>query len=200
MSASKFKKGTLAAIVGVSAALVLFTNTPQEESGRKVSVKLAADGTPDIKHVSGPQYLRTYLDIAGVATACDGITRDVKRGQVYTQAECARLLDRELTIHAQGVMDCSPALQQSGRDWQRIAAVDHGYQFGVTGWCTSKARRLIEQGHIAEGCADLLRWNKAGGRFSNGVQRRSYRRMEYCRTGLPGFPATTLQARLKPWL
>lgn len=196
---SKLKKGSLAAIVGVLAATVLYTTTPHEESGRTVTVTLSADGTPDIRHVSGPQYLRTYLDIVAVPTACDGITRDVKRGQVFTQAECARLLDRELTIHAKGVMDCSPALHKPGRDWQRIAAVNHGYQFGVAGWCNSTARKLIEQGHIAEGCADLARWNKAGGRFSNGVQRRSYRRMEYCRTGLPGFPAETLQARLKPW-
>lgn len=199
MSASRFKKGTLAAVVGAAAALVLYSTTPQQESGRKVSVAIADDGVATIRHISGPQYLRAYRDIAGVPTACDGITKGVVMGQVYTEAQCAVLLERELVIHAEGVMACSPALRQPGRDWQRIAAVDHGYQFGVNAWCTSTARRLIEQGKIGEGCADLLRWNQAGGKFSNGVQRRSFRRREYCRTGLPGFPVATLQARLKPW-
>lgn len=200
---SKIKKGTLAAIVGVLAATTLYSITPQDESGRTVQVTLAPDGEPTIKHVSGPQYLRAYLDIAGVATACDGITGGVKPGKVYTEAQCAAMLDKALVEHAQPVMDCSPALRQPGRDWQRVAAVSHAYQFGVAGWCTSTARRLIEQGKIAEGCNDLTRWNKArqGGvlQFSNGVQRRSMRRMEYCRTGLPGYPVETLQARLKPW-
>lgn len=200
MAASRLKKGTLAAIVGIGAAAVLYSTTPQQESGRTVTVVLAENGTPSIRHVRGPQYFHAYLDIAGVPTACDGITKGVRMGQRYTEAECSALLDRELTTHAKGVMDCSPALRQPGRDWQRVAAVDHGYQFGVKGWCTSSARRLIEQGKIAEGCADLLRWNKAGGRVSNGVQRRSYRRMEYCRTGLPGYPEATLKARIKPWL
>ncbi len=196
---SRLKKGTLAAIVGVSAALTLFTITPTDESGRKVAVTIAPDGAATVKHVSGPQYLRSYLDIVGVATACDGITKGVRIGQVYTEAQCTMMLERELAIHAQGVMDCSPALRAEGRSWQRVAAVSHAYQFGVSAWCTSSARRMIEQGKIADGCADLVRWNKAGGRVSNGVQRRSYRRMEYCRTGLPGYREATLQARLKPW-
>lgn len=196
---SKLKKGTLAAIVGMAAAAMLYSTTPEQESGRKVSVEIAADGTASVRHVSGKQYLRAYRDIAGVATACDGITKGVKIGQVYTEAQCNALLERELVVHAEGVMRCSPALAREGTVWLRVAAVDHGYQFGVAAWCGSTARRLIEQGRIAKGCADLLRWNKAGGRFSNGVQRRSYRRMEYCRTGLPGYPEATLQARLKPW-
>lgn len=197
---TKLKKRTLAAVVGITAAAILYSTTPQQESGRKVSVTISADGTATIKHISGPQYLKAYRDIAQVPTACDGITKGVRMGQVYTEAQCSALLERELVEHATDVMACSPALRQEGRDWQRVAAVDHGYQFGVAAWCTSTARRLIEQGKVAEGCADLLRWNKAGGRVSNGVQRRSYRRMEYCRTGLPGYPASTLQARLKPWL
>lgn len=198
-----FRKGTLAAIVGSLAALVLLTSTPQNESGRTVAVKLAPDGAATVTHISGPQYLRAYLDIAGVATACDGITAGVRLGQVYTEAQCAALLDRALADHAEGVMHCSPALRASGRDWQRVAAVDHAYQFGVAAWCTSSAHNLIEAGKVADGCAALLLWNKARIKgvlqFSNGVQRRSHRRQEYCLTGMAGFPVETLQARLARW-
>jgi lysozyme len=203
MDAPKFRKGTLAAIVGSLAAATLLTITPQDESGRKVAASVAPDGVATVTHVSGPQYLRAYLDIAGVPTACDGITAGVRMGQVYTEAQCGALLERELTRHAEGVMRCSPALRQAGRDWQRVAAVTHAYQFGIAAWCTSTAHDLIEAARIEDGCDVLPAWNKArrGGvlRFSAGVQRRSQRRREYCRTGLDGAPVETLQARLARW-
>jgi lysozyme len=201
--APTFRKGTLAAIVGSLAAITLFTITPKDESGRAVKVELAPDSSPKITHVSGAQYLAAYLDVAGVATACDGVTTSVRIGQRFTPTQCVALLDRELIRHAEGVMHCSPALGQPGRDWQRVAAVSHAYQFGVARWCSSSAHDLIERGKMAEGCAALLLWSKAkvGGvlRPVEGVMRRAHRRQEYCRTGLPGFPVDTLQARLSRW-
>lgn len=201
---SRFRKGTLAALIGSTAAITVYTTTAMDESGRKVEVKLATDGTPAIRHVSGPQYLVAYKDIGSVATACDGIADGVKMGQRFTEAQCTTMLDRQLVIKAQGVMACSPALAQPGRDWQRVAAVTHAYQFGVGGWCTSTARKMIEQGKIAEGCAALLLWDKVRikGKLTHvdAIAKRSGRRMEYCRTGLPGYPVETLPTRLKAWL
>lgn len=202
-SVSRFRKGTLAALIGSTAAIATYNITTIEESGRTVEVQLASDGTPTIRHVNGPQYLTAYLDIAGVATGCDGIADGVKIGQRFTEAQCNALLDKQLISKAQGVMACSPALGQPGRDWQRVAAVTHAYQFGVAGWCTSTAHKLIEQGKIAEGCSALLLWDKV--RIKGvltpvaAVRKRSGRRMEYCRTGLPGYPVETLAARRAAW-
>lgn len=155
------KAGTLAAIVGVVAAGALLAYVPEEESGRKVDVEVAPDGTAKVRHISGKQYLRAYLDIAGIATACDGITRNVRMGQTYTEAQCAALLERELVIHAKGVMQCSPGLKDAGRDWQRVAAVSFAYNVGVGGYCSSSVARGFNAGNYAAGCNALLKWNKA---------------------------------------
>lgn len=157
----KARKGTLAAVVGIVAAGILLTQTPSEESGRKVSVTVADDGTATVNHVSGPQYLRAYLDIAGVATACDGITRGVKMKQVYTPEQCGHLLEAEPVTHAVGVMGCTPALDNPGRDYQRAAATLLAYNIGVAGYCKSTVARMFNAGKWRAGCDAILSWDKA---------------------------------------
>lgn len=155
------KGGTLAAIVGIFSATLLLVETPKEESGRTVQVVVANDGKATAKHVAGPQYLRPYLDIAGVPTACDGITAGVKMGQRYTEAQCSALLERELVTHAQGVMWCTPRLADNGRDYQRVAAVLLAYNIGVGGYCGSTVARRFNAGQWKSGCDAFTMWNKA---------------------------------------
>lgn len=155
------KQGTLAALVGTVAAAWLLTDVPKEESGRKVVATVAEDGTATVTHVAGPQYLKAYLDIAGVPTACDGITKGVKMGQTYTPGQCTKLLEQELYIHAAGVMKCSSGLRQPGRDFQRAAAVSLAYNIGVAGFCRSTARKRFDAGDWKGGCNAFLSWNKA---------------------------------------
>lgn len=182
------KGGTLAAIVGLVAAAALLVETPREESGRKVDVAIAKDGTATVKHVSGRQYLTPYFDIAGVATACDGITRGVKANQRYTEAQCAQLLERELVIHAQGVMRCTPRLAEAGRDHQRVAAVLLAYNIGVGGYCSSTIDRRFDAGQWRAGCDAFLMWDKArvGGvlRPVAGLTARRKRERAICLKGL----------------
>lgn len=203
-SPARFRKGTLAAVVGAVGATLLLTMTPQEESGRKVAVSLAEDGTASVKHVAGPQYLRTYLDIAGIPTACDGITRGVKASQRFTEAECARLLESELVIHAQGATACSSGLRKAGADYQRVAAVLLAYNIGVAGWCGSTARRQLDAGNIPAACDAFLAWNKARVRGAlvpvNGLVRRRNRERQICLTGTAGNTAQNLSERLRPWM
>jgi lysozyme len=157
----KPKAGTLAAIVGTTAAAALFVSIPHDESGRTVEATVAPDGTATVRHVKGKQYLDAYVDIAGVPTACDGITRGVRMGQRYTEAECAALLEKELVIHARGVMNCTPGLSRPGTDNQRIAAVSLAYNIGVGAWCGSTAARRFNAGDYRGGCDAMLRWDKA---------------------------------------
>lgn len=181
------KAGTLAAIVGASAAAILFTLIPEEESGRKVAVTIAPDGTAEVRHVAGKQYLQVYFDIAGIPTACDGITRGVRRGQTYTEAQCTALLEKELVIHATGVMRCTPAFDPARHGYQIAAAVSFAYNIGVSGYCGSTAARRFNQGRFAEGCDALLAWNKArvNGvlRPVAGLTRRRERERQLCRKG-----------------
>jgi lysozyme len=155
------KGGTLAAIIGLLSAGMLLEETPKEESGRTVRAEVAADGTARVTHIAGPQYLTPYLDIAKVPTACDGITKGVKMGQRYTEAQCAALLEHELVVHAQGVMRCTPTLAGDGRDHQRVAAVLLAYNIGVGAYCGSTVAKRFNAGQWRAGCDAFAMWNKA---------------------------------------
>lgn len=182
------KKGTLASVIGIAAAALVLHSVPEDESGRKVSVTVEQDGTATVKHVAGPQYLRAYLDIAGIATACDGITRGVRMGQVYTEAQCTMMLERELVIHAQGVMNCTPGLRGDGRAYQRAAAVSLAYNIGVSAYCKSTAARRFNAGDYLGGCNAFMAWNKArvGGvlRPVQGLTNRRARERFMCLRGM----------------
>jgi lysozyme len=161
-SKSTTKKGGLVAIVGAIAASLLLSIVPADESGRKVEVTVSSAGEATVRHVSGPQYLKAYRDLAGIATACDGITRGVKMGQTYTEAQCGQLLDQELVAHALDVQACVPQLWQPGRDRQRAAAISLAYNIGTNGFCGSTAAKRFRAGRWREACDAFLMWNKAG--------------------------------------
>lgn len=195
-------KKTLAGVVGLGVAVALGVAIPGDESGRRVEVKIDEATTElRVRHISGPQYLRVYLDIVGVATACDGLTTDeqgrpLRRGQSFTEAQCAAMLERALVVHAEGVMACSPGLALSPdaaierrREGPRFAAVSLAYNVGVGAYCESSARRAFNAGQYRLGCDALLSWNKArvGGRLRpvRGLTLRRQRERAVCLSGLP---------------
>lgn len=190
------KKTTLAGIVGVLVAVALGVSIPSDESGRKVEATVAPSGELQVRHITGRQYLRVYLDIVGVATACDGLTRDAEgrplhAGQFFTEDECAHMLEAALIAHAQGVMRCSPGLALSSdpavervRQGPRFAAVSLAYNVGVGNYCSSSARRNFNAGSYNAGCEALLMWNRAGGRIVTGLDNRRHRERRVCLSGL----------------
>ncbi|HQS95100.1 glycoside hydrolase family protein [Novosphingobium sp. 17-62-19] len=159
-------KGTLASVVGLATALLLLREVPLEESGRKVDVQIAPDGTAKVRHVSGKQYLRAYLDAVGVATACDGLTsvngRRVTMKDRFTEAQCAAMLEAELVRHAVEVMKCTPGLSLSipGRDNARGMSISLAYNIGPPRWCGSTAARHMNAGRVRAACDAFLPWNK----------------------------------------
>lgn len=193
--ASAAAKGGLAAIVGIGVAVALGQFIPAEESGRKVEASIGAAGELKVRHISGRQYLAVYLDLVGVPTACDGITRaggkPLEPGQSFTEAQCAAMLEEQLVIHARGVMQCTPGLRVSGwppeelrRQGPRFAAVSLAYNIGVPRYCGSTAAARFNQGDYAGGCQALTWWNRAGGRVVRGLVNRREREAKVCREGL----------------
>ncbi|HET9510006.1 MAG TPA: lysozyme [Sphingomonas sp.] len=177
-------KKSLAVVIGSAlGAAALLTMVPMEESGRKVVATIGADQTVTVRHVSGPQYLRAYLDIVKVPTACDGITRGVRLGQTYTEAQCNALLEQELVAHAEPVIACVPRLY--GRPNQAAAAVSLAYNVGTSGFCGSTAARRFNVGDWRGGCEAFLMWDKAGGRVVRGLQLRRQRERALCLKDLP---------------
>ena len=193
----------LLSLFGAGGLMLLASFVPAEESGRKVEVAVTGAGAQaqvSIIHVSGRMYLQAYLDAVGVATACDGITRGVRMGQRYTEAQCTNLLLTELLEHAEQVRRCAPELFVPGMEYQRIAAVSLAYNIGWPRFCGSTAAMLFRAGQIARACDAMLPWNKGRirGRLTilPGLQKRRAKEWHICVTGTPGYSAQTLRARI----
>lgn len=173
------KRGTLAAVIGFAGAAIALSIVPKDESGRTVDVEIADDGAAKVTHLSGRQYLRAYLDVAGIATACDGIIkyngRRVRIGDVFTAEQCDAVLEKELVIHAEGMMACTPAFRNY-RDKEVIgptlaATTSFTYNVGIgrvapanargSGYCGSTVRRRFNAGDWRGACDAMLMWNKA---------------------------------------
>lgn len=188
----------LVALVGAGVAMALGLSIPRDESGRTTAPAIEQTEVGPalrVKHVSGRQYLRAYLDIVGVPTACDGIIRyggkPIKPGQVFTEEQCERQLAHELAVHAEEMLACTPGLRvhpfpsiERRREGPRFAAVSLTYNVGGPRWCSSTARRQFNAGNFSAGCEAITWWNRAGGRVVRGLVLRRAREALVCREGL----------------
>jgi lysozyme len=155
---------------------------PHEESGREVDATVTPQGELQVRHISGPEYLRAYADVVGVWTICDGDTTNVRPGMVETRAGCTARLERQLVAHAEGVLRCVPALR--GRDNQLVASVSLAYNIGVSAFCRSTVARRFNAGDWRGGCDAFLMWRFAGGREIRGLVLRRQRERALCLKGL----------------
>jgi lysozyme len=149
----------LLALVGAVAAGALLAFTPLQEG----------------------RVLKTYRDIGGVLTYCDGATENAQAGRTYMPAECDAQLDRDLERHAAGVMAC---VHVPLTDGQKVAFVDAAYNIGVPAFCGSSMARRANAGDLVGACDALLMWNRADGRVVLGLTRRRQRERELCLHGL----------------
>lgn len=150
------RKAGLASIVGAAACAVLLVFTPTNE-GRE---------------------LKTYRDLGGVLTYCDGATENAIWGKTYTPAECNAQLDRDLERHARGVDSCVPMAKLTVG--QRVAFVDTAYNIGIKGFCGSSMARQANAGNVAASCAALHKWVYVQGKVVRGLQLRRQRAYEIC--------------------
>lgn len=174
---------TLVGTVGVASALMLLTSIPMEESGRKVTASVSPQtGAVTVKHISGPQYLKAYLDLVKKPTACDGITRGVRIGQIYTEQQCAAMLEAALEEHARPLIKCIPGLSPAipGRDHLRAAMVSLAYHVGPDAVCKSTIRFKIAAGNLRAACDTLPDFNKSKGRIVPGFVARRARERALC--------------------
>lgn len=118
--------------------------------------------------------LTPYKDIVGVWTVCAGVTRNVEQRR-YTQAECDGLLKDEVAIHLRGVAKC---IHRELPEHQWVAIGSWTYNVGVGAACGSTLVRKINAGE--PWCAELLRWDRAGGKRVRGLTRRRQAEYEVC--------------------
>lgn len=127
--------------------------------------------------------LKSYVDPVGVLTSCTGHTGpELRPGQVFTQGQCAALLNADVAKAISLVQACVPAAPD------RILAAfgDATYNMGPTIACDrtrSTAARLLAAGQWDAACLQLPRWNTAGGRVLRGLVRRREAELDLCLEG-----------------
>jgi lysozyme len=129
--------------------------------------------------------LRGYRDIAGIATACRGVTGNgIQVGKLYTKAQCDALNEEAAARHVEGVLRCTPRIT----GYQLTAASALAYNIGVGAYCGSTAARRFNAGNLRGGCDAFLSWNKArvGKRLVvvQGLVNRRRHERELCLRGL----------------
>ena len=137
---------------------------------------------PEVQKWEGREH-RAYRDIVGVWTICDGDTKNVHAGQVATDAECDKRLERQLIAHARPVMECVPRLTKD-RPYQLAASASLAYNIGVSAFCRSTVARKFNRGDWRGGCDAILMWDRAGGRKVRGLTRRRQAERAICLRGL----------------
>jgi lysozyme len=150
----------LLAIVGAVAAAALLAFTPVQEG----------------------RVLKTYRDIGGVLTYCDGATENARAGKTYAPAECDAQLDRDLERHAAGIAKCVPMGRLT--DGQKVAFIDAAFNIGVPAFCRSSMARRANAGDMIGACDALLMWNRAGGQEVAGLTKRRQRERDLCMKGV----------------
>jgi lysozyme len=166
---SKRAKAALASGLGLVALTATYLTAPWE----------------DTKNVA-------YWDkLGGVWTVCTGETKGVKKGDRYTDEQCAKMLYATLE------KDYRRPLQKCVKGYDALpislqaSLLDAAYNVGVSAICRSTAARRAEERDYASACHAVTRFNKAGGKTIRGlVLRREYGdaqrigELELCLSGL----------------
>ena len=130
---------------------------------------LSSKGLAFIKQMEGCR-LVPYQDQVGVWTVGIGHTGpDVVQGKEITQEEADRLLERDSArfVNALNRLIAVPLTQN-----QFDALVSFVFNIGITAFSKSTLRSVINKGDHADVPAQLIRWNKAGGKVNSGLSRR----------------------------
>lgn len=149
-------KRSLAVVVGAGVAATLTTFVPKFEG----------------------VILRGYKDPIGIVTACAGHTATAVLGKPYTRAECDKLLQEDLAVHAEGVLACTPGI--ADKPGVLAAAVSFAFNVGTGAYCRSTMARKFNGGFYIDGCNELKKWTYAGGRQLPGLVKRREAEFSLC--------------------
>lgn len=113
---------------------------------------------------------RPYWDLHGaVWTVCEGHTGGVDPNKIYTTAECKAFKAADIAIAQAAVNRCLPMPKLPQIEG---ALTDATYNIGPSVVCGSTLQRKALANDWPGACAELTRWDKAGGRVLPGLTRR----------------------------
>ena len=122
------------------------------------------------KFEPGAQPSKPYWDPWGkVWTVCEGHTGGVDKDRLYTTTECAAFKAADIAVANAAVKRCLPMPLLPQIEGGLTSAV---YNIGPAVVCGSTLQRLGLANDWPGACAQLSRWDKAGGRVLPGLVRR----------------------------
>ena len=132
------------------------------------NMKIGTQGLELIKHFEGLE-LNAYQCAAGVWTIGYGHTKGVKSGMSISEARANEMLEEELVEYENYVNDMvSVSLSQCQFD----AMVSWVYNLGGGNLKASTLLKVLNAGDYDGVPAQMMRWNKAGGKVLEGLTRR----------------------------
>ena len=132
------------------------------------------EGLALIKKFEGCE-LEAYQCSAGVWTIGYGHTKDVQKGDVWSQSHAEHMLEVELHEYESYINEyVTVALSQNQFD----ALVSWVYNLGPANLKSSTMLKVLNSGEYEDVPAQIKRWNKAGGKVLEGLIRR--REAEAC--------------------
>lgn len=150
----------------------------------KAALGLTAAGTIALNMLIIPwegTRLKPYLDIAGIATACSGITGPeitaaYKEGRSFTKEECARMDAAAVAKHEAGLRrSINDDVEATIPVFTMAAFISWTYNVGTGAADRSTLVRLVNAGKLREACEQLPRWTRVRGVVVAGLQNRRYR-------------------------
>ena len=107
--------------------------------------------------IAGFEGLHTaaYRDPVGIPTACFGMTKGVKLGQQYSEAECEEYLFEQIIGYQRAVRE---RVEVPMTNSQLAAITSFTYNVGVGAFEQSTLRRKLNQGDYEGACNELPRW------------------------------------------
>lgn len=138
--------------------------------------------TPTIEGFEGTRN-RAYRDIVGVLTVCSGHTGpDIIIGKEYTAEECRKMTFKDVHKAAQGVLAVSPHLVY--HPMILASMISFTYNVGAATYAKSSVARNINAGDFSAGCAALLKYTYAGGKYVDGLRIRREKEYTLCVSSL----------------
>lgn len=177
------------ALAVLAMASIIATEKPAPVTAGPVSAEAFLEVA--IPHVAKWEGKRNtaYLDrIASppVWTVCYGETRGVKRGDYYSDKQCADMLGRGLLefrteLHKAFTSDTKQTRLTPKRD---TAYVSLAYNAGYFAIAKSTATRRLNAGDVRGGCEAIGWWTRAGNRVVRGLVNRRKDEVALCLYGI----------------
>jgi len=131
-------------------------------------MNIGSKGLELIKHFEGCE-LKAYKCPAGVWTIGYGHIKGVSEGMTITEAQAEEMLQSEL-IEYEGYINDLVEVELNQNQFD--AMVSWVYNLGGGNLRSSTLLKVLNAGDYAGVPAQMLRWNKAGGKVLEGLTRR----------------------------